>query len=105
MTGLYTSKIEYLESRLLSKDTPKEISWLGQNSIRWLGVYARDELPDLQHTDRPFALVFNTHPKEKPGQHWLAIYAFSNSPIEFFLFIWHASLFLMSIKFIHSHSQ
>ena len=67
MTGLYTTEIECLACRLLSKDTPSEISRLGQNSTRWLGVYARDELPDLQHTERPFALVFNTHQKFKPG--------------------------------------
>ena len=69
MTGLYTNEIECLASRLLSKDTPREISRLGQNSTCWIGVYARDELPDLQHNERPFALVVNTHPKDKPGQH------------------------------------
>ena len=85
MTGLYTTEIECLASRLLSKDNPKEITRLGSNSSRWLGVYARDELPNLEHSERPFALVFNTHPKDKPGQHWLAIYAPSNSPIKIFL--------------------
>ena len=84
MTGLYTTEIECLASRVLSKDAHGEISRLGKNSTRWLGVYARDELPDLQHTELPFALVFNTQPKDNPGQHWLAIYAPSNSPTEFF---------------------
>ena len=106
MTGLYTTEIECLASRFLSKDTPGEISRLGQNSIRWLGVYARDELPDLQHTERPFALVFNTHPKDKPGQHWLAIYAPSNSPTEFFdSFGLPPSFYGLSNSFIHTRSS
>ena len=100
MTGLYTTEIECLASRLLSEDTPREISWLGQNSTRWLGVYAREELPDLQHAERPFAIVFNTHPKDKPGQHWLAIYAFSSSPTEFFDSL--ACLPLSTVSLIHS---
>ena len=53
-------------------------------SIRWLGVFARDELPDLMHMQRPFALVFNTDPHDKPGQHRLAISGPSDGPLEFF---------------------
>ena len=34
---------------------------------------ARDELPDLMHMQRPFAIVFNTDFYDKPGHHWLAI--------------------------------
>ena len=106
MTWLYTTEIEFLASRLLSKDTAGEISWLGQNSTRWLGVYARDELPDLQHIDRQFALVFNTHHKDKPGQHWLAIYALSNSPIEFFdSFGMPPSFYGLSNSFVHTRSS
>ena len=51
---------------------------------QWLGVYARDELPDLNHQHRPFALVLNTDPHDKPGQHWLAMYAPPSGPIELF---------------------
>ena len=50
MTGLNITEIECLASRLLSKDNPKEITRLGSNSLRWLVVYARDELPDLEHS-------------------------------------------------------
>lgn len=36
------------------------------------GVYARDELPlDL---DFPSCFILNTHPRSKPGEHWLALY-------------------------------
>lgn len=43
--------------------------------MRWLGVFALNELPDLEHELRPFALVLNTDPRYKPGTHWLAIFA------------------------------
>ena len=106
MTGLYTTKIKCLPSRLLSKDTPGEISRLSQNSTGWLGFYARDELPYLQHTARPFALVFNTHSKDKPGQHWLAIYTSSSSPTEFFdSFGIPPSFYGLSNSFIHTSSS
>ena len=47
-------------------------------------MFARDELPDLMHMQQPFALVFNTDPHDKPGQHWLAIYGPSDGPLKFF---------------------
>jgi len=53
--------------------------------VRWLGVYARDAVPDLTIERRPFALIFNSDPASKPGQHWLAIYgADKTKEIEFF---------------------
>ena len=51
--------------------------------IRWLGVFARYELPDLKHRQRPSALVFNTDPTDKPGQHRLSINKPSDGPVEF----------------------
>ena len=56
----------------------------GTPAVRWLGVFSRDELPDLSSERRPFALVLNTDPRDKPGQHWLAIFGPFNKPIELF---------------------
>ena len=52
--------------------------------VRWLGVFARDELPDVSREIRPWCLILNTDPKDKPGTHWLALYASRNGPFEFF---------------------
>ena len=63
MTALYTGQINYLGSRLLHG-----------TKVRWLGAFARDQIPDLKHQRRPFALVINTDVATAPGQHWLALY-------------------------------
>ena len=69
--GLYDDEIDCLGSRML-KGT----------MTRWMGVFARDELPSeeellrvqMQSGNRSFAFVFNNQPASEPGQHWLAIY-------------------------------
>ena len=70
-TGLHAKEIECLVSRFV----------LG---VRWLGVFARDELPDLIRESRPWCLILNTDPKVQPGTHWLALYAPRPGPIELF---------------------
>ena len=52
--------------------------------VCWLGVFARDELPDLIREIRPWCLILNTDPKDKPGTHWLALYVQTDGRIEFF---------------------
>ena len=47
-------------------------------------MFARDKIPDLANHHRPFALVVNTDPHDKPGQHWLAIFASTLGPYELF---------------------
>ena len=76
--GLHSGEIDCLVSRIISSIP------LGGRRLRWLGVFARDELPDLPMEKRPFALVINTDPHDKPGQHWLAIYAPIEGPYELF---------------------
>ena len=69
--GLYDDEIDCLGSKML----------MGTKT-RWMGVFARDELPSeeellraqMQFDNRPFAFVFNNQPASEPGQHWLAIY-------------------------------
>lgn len=72
--GLYANEINCLASRMLAFT----------EQVHWLGVFARDELPDLRRVNRPSALVFNSDPKDKPGQHWLAIFLPKQGPAEFF---------------------
>ena len=38
----------------------------------FLGVFARDQIPT--RLPPKFAMVVNTHPAHKPGEHWVAIY-------------------------------
>ena len=54
------------------------------DNIRWLGVFALHELPDLNREIRPWCLILNTDAKDKPGTHWLALYAPSARSIELF---------------------
>ena len=70
-SGLHAGEIECLVSRLVE-------------NFRWLGVFARDELPDLNREIRPWCLIFNTDPKNLPGTHWLALYAPLSGGIELF---------------------
>ena len=70
-SGLHAGVIECLVSRLV-------------DNVRWLGVFARDELPDINREILPWCLTLNTDPKDKPGTHWLAFYAPSARRIELF---------------------
>ena len=70
-SGLHAGEIECLVSRLV-------------DNVRWLGVFARDELPDLTREIRPWCLILNTDSKDQPETHWLARYAHSARSIELF---------------------
>ena len=54
------------------------------DGVRWLGVFARDELPDMTREIRPWCLFLNTDPKNQAGTHWLALYAPLSGGIELF---------------------
>ena len=48
----------------------------------FIGVFARNELPlILQY---PCCFIINTHPRNKPGEHWLAFYYNKNQTCYFF---------------------
>ena len=64
MAALFTGQINYLGSRILHG-----------TEVRWLGTFARDQIPPLEHEKRPFALVVNTDVAAEPGEHWLSVYA------------------------------
>ena len=70
-TGLHAGEIECLVSRLVG-------------NVRWLGLFARDELPDLTREIRPWCLILNTDSKDQPGTYWLALYAPLARSIELF---------------------
>ena len=46
------------------------------------GVFARNELPDI--IEYPSTFIFNTQNRDKQGEHWLAVYFFSNNLVYFF---------------------
>ena len=54
------------------------------NGVRWIGVFARVELPDVTLEKRPWCLILNTDPKDLLGTHWLALYAPQSGRIELF---------------------
>lgn len=66
MTAMHTGEIDQVARKMLCG-----------SRTRWLGVFARDQLNrlSLDRERRPFALVFNTHPSDGPGEHWLAMFA------------------------------
>ena len=70
-SGLHAEEIDCLVSRLV-------------DGVRWLGVFARDELPDVTREILPWCLILNIDPKNQPGTHWLALYAPSSGSIELF---------------------
>lgn len=48
----------------------------------FLGVYPCDLLPDITRT--PAAVIINTDPSNKPGEHWVAVYFNENNEAEYF---------------------
>ena len=70
-SGLHAREIDCLVSRLV-------------NGVRWLGVFARDELPDVTCEIRPWCFILNTDQKNQPRTHWLALYAPLSGGIELF---------------------
>lgn len=73
-TGLYEKELDCLAGRILKKFT----------NTRWKGVYARDELPNLDTLIQPYALIVNSQPRGQPGEHWLAIYGPRTDKTELF---------------------
>ena len=68
---LHAGEIECLVSRLV-------------NGVRWIGIFARDELPDVTREKRPWCLILNTDLRDLPRTHWLALYAPQSGRIEIF---------------------
>ena len=52
--------------------------------VRWLEVFAGDELYDLTYEIWPWCLILNTDFKDQPGTHELDLYKPKATPIELF---------------------
>jgi hypothetical protein len=61
-----------------------EINKLFKNYKCYVGTYARNMLPTAFIKQRPFALIMNTDPIEKPGQHWVAVFVDTKNNAEYF---------------------
>ena len=70
-SGLRAGELDCLVSRLV-------------NGVRWLGVVARDDLPDVIREKRPWCLILNNDATDLPRTHWLALYAPQSGRIELF---------------------
>ena len=70
-SGLYAGEIDCLVSRFV-------------DVVHWLGIFARDKLPDVTRKIRPWCLILNTDWKNYTGTHWLALYSFLSGGIELF---------------------
>ncbi len=55
---------------------------LKKNCAIYRGIYSCDTLPDV--TIRPSAIVVNTDPANKPGQHWICMFFDEDDHGEFF---------------------
>ncbi len=61
-----------------------QIVKLFKNYRCYVGTYARNQLPDRFIPQRPFALIMNTDPIDRPGQHWVAIFVDENNDAVYF---------------------
>ena len=48
----------------------------------WGGVFSRDQTPN--QVSFPCAYIFNTHPHNREGEHWICVYIDSNGVGEYF---------------------
>lgn len=67
---------------LTSKQLTKILTTDTCTRNKFLGIFSIDTLPDV--VKFPSCLIFNTDPHDKPGQHWIAVYFYSNKKCEFF---------------------
>ena len=90
--GLHAGDIDCLVSRLV-------------DGVLWLGVFARDELPDVTREIRPWCLILNIDPINQPDTNWLALYAPLSGNIELFdSFVYFPSMY--RFDFLHAlHSS
>ena len=58
------------------------------DGVSWLGIIARDELPDVTREIRPWCLILNIDPKNQAGTHWLAVYTPLSGGITLFDSFW-----------------
>ena len=57
---------------------------LRKTNSNYLGVFARDQLPNLHSVSYPCCFICNTDPAHLPGTHWVSFYLSAPNCIEFF---------------------
>ena len=57
---------------------------LRDTKTKFLGVFAKDQLPDINSLTFPCCFIANTDPAHLPGTHWVAFFLPSHSEHEFF---------------------
>ena len=57
---------------------------LRKANVNYLGVFARDHIPNLHSVSYPCCFICNTDPSHLPGTHWVSFYLTNPSCIEFF---------------------
>jgi hypothetical protein len=73
-------------------------------SQHFIGVFPSDQLPGGLPF-KPCALVINTDPADKPGQHWVAAYFDSNGAVDYFDSYGLEPTVRNIDQFLHTHSD
>lgn len=73
--------MEWLSNKTLTRKVRNNATAETLNAFH--GIYSIDDLPQSVPT-RPFLMIVNTHTKNLPGEHWLAIFIDRNKNGEVF---------------------
>lgn len=74
-----------------------------QTNQTFLGVFARDELPQINRY--PSCFIINTQKRNHPGEHWLAFYIDSNKICDFFDSFGNSPKFFKLEQYIKKYSN
>ena len=77
---------------LNTNDIYKDLTKDFNSKKSFIGVFARDKLPDVKNY--PTSFIFNTQPSYLPGEHWIAVYFNKDWLKKIFRFIWPSAFVL-----------
>ena len=88
---------------LTTNDIYKNLNKDFYSKKSFIGVFARDKLPEVKNY--PTSFILNTQPTYKPGEHWLAVYFNKDRLCEFFdSFVFPPSIYGLD-KYLKSKSS
>jgi len=61
-----------------------EINNYMKGLICFKGTYPKDLIPKRKFNNLPIALIINTHPSNKSGEHWVALFITNDNKAEYF---------------------